>query len=304
MPDEMTAMTALKSGNIDVIKLRNSGSFVDLKKDAEHAENFSFFTPELMLSQYIALNNDHPILKDVKVRKALAALIDVEDIINSLDYGLGTQTIGPFHPSKDYYNSKLSPVKYDLERAKKLLAESGWSDLDNDGDLDKSIDGKSQELALDILISGAELGKKVALMFQESAKKAGVKINIVTKDYRLIRKENLYAQNYDMVASISSSDLAPDDPFIYWHSDNSDLGEQNTYSYKNEKSDELIDQIRSTRDATKRKQHYLALQEQLYEDQPVIFMYAPLDKIVVNKNFEAAATSKRPGYLANTFKQK
>ena len=39
----------------------------------------------------------------------------------------------------------------------------------------------------------------------------------------------------------------------------------------------------------------------MYEDQPVIFLYNPQEKIIVSKNWKASSTMKRPGYFAGTF---
>lgn len=304
IPDEMTAVTAFKDGKIDLMKIRNSSVFHELKEQNQDNDKFQFFTPQLMRQQYFSLNNANIKLKDVNVRKALAYLIDVEDIIKTIDYGYGVQSVGPFHPTKPYYNKSLKPIKQDIEMAKRLLADSGWKDLDNDGDLEKVLEGNLTELELDLLISGSELSKKVALLFQEAAKKAGVIINVVAKPFRRIRSENLRTKDFEIVASLSSSDANPDDPYNYWHSESTDEGEQNIFSYKSEKSDALIEKIRTTRNPQERTKYYLEFQKTLYEDQPVVFLYAPTDKILVSNLFEASACSKRPGYLANTFKTK
>jgi len=42
----------------------------------------------------------------------------------------------------------------------------------------------------------------------------------------------------------------------------------------------------------------------MYEDQPVIWLYCPRQKIIVDADLDAKQTSKRPGYLANTFTPK
>lgn len=303
IPDEMTALTAFKDQSIDLMKMRNSSLFYELQQSEEN-DQYQFFTPQLMIQQYFALNNKRPELSDVNVRRALAHLMDIQDIIKTIDFGYGLQTVGPFHPSKPYYNQSLSPITYDLEKASDLLKGAGWKDSDGDGDLDKIIDNKLIDLELDLLISGSDLSKKVALLFKNSAEKAGIIINIVAKPFSRIRKENLVNHDFDIVASIQSSDASPDDPYAYWHSDNTDPGEKNIFQYENSSTDAMIEKIRTTRDIGERTQLYLDFQKQIYEDQPVIFMYSPTDKILVNKDFEASATSKRPGYLINTFKSK
>lgn len=156
-------------------------------------------------------------------------------------------------------------------------------------------------MKLDFLITGSQLSKNIAILFQESAKKVGVEINIVTKKNALMQKENMSNFNFDMAALANSLDAAPDDPYSRWHSDNAIPGKRNQVGYVNKASDKLIESIRSTRDLDERKKYYLELQELMYDDQPAIFLYSPLQKIMITNRLNATTTTKRPGYLANTF---
>ena len=299
VPDDLTALTMAKEGKLDFFQLRSANDFLDLRDN--HADSFSFHTPQLMFTYYIPMNNKSEILSDKIVRKALSYLIDVEDIIQTLDGGLGVRTIGPFHPTKSYYNESITPISYDINKAKKLLSSSGWQDTDNDGILDKVINGKRTPMELEFLITGSPLSKNIALIFQQNTKKAGVKLNIVAKKMSVMRKENLYTYKYDMAALAKASDVIADDPYSSWHSDNAIPGGSNTAAYNNSEVDALIQKIRQTRDAEKREVYYLEFQKKIYEDQPMIFLYSPLLKFVGNHKLNITTTSKRPGYMANTF---
>ncbi len=299
IPDETSALAAMKEGAFDLMKMRNTDAFLEFRN--EGAETHQFFTPLNMMYLYLAMNNQSPILSDVRVRQALAHCIDVDDIIQNIDGGLGLRTIGHFNPSKSYYNDEIEPIKRDNGKAKDLLSEAGWTDTDGDFVLDKTIDGTRESLKLDLLISGSELGRKVALIFKDGAKDVGVDINIVQKQMSLMRKENLSNFNFDMAALAVTQDAAPDDPYPRWHSDNAKTGGTNFCGYINPRSDALMDEIRVTLDPNERKTAYMELQEIMYEDQPVIFLYSPLQKIVMSNKFTGSSTAKRPGYLANTF---
>jgi peptide/nickel transport system substrate-binding protein len=304
MPDDNTAITALKNKEVDVMTLRNSDVFANLKKEENADSDFQFFTPATIRYYYIALNNDRPQLQDKKVRRALAHLLDIDKIISTIDYGLGRRTTGHFNPAKAYYNNELAPIPFDIEKAKTLLSQAGWKDTDDNGILDKVIDGRKEELTLEILISGNALGENVALLFQNNAKEAGVDIKITRKKSSLISKEHTSPRKYDMAALAISQDAAPDDAFPRWHSSMAVPGERNYANYRSAAADKILKQIRETRDEEKRGYLYMRLQEIMYEDQPVIFLYSPKQKIITNNNIEATATAKRPGYLANTFHKK
>jgi len=180
---------------------------------------------------------------------------------------------------------------------------SGWSDSNSNGTVDKRINNAIVEMNLDILITGSQLSENISLLVQDAAKKAGVNINIVRKKMSLINSEHIGPKKYNLAALVISQDAAPDDPYTRWHSDNIAEG-RNFYSYNSPEADQLMVEIRKEIDAEKRKQLYLKLQEVMYEDQPIIWLYSPRQKIIVNGDLVAKETSKRPGYLANTFTRK
>jgi len=303
IPDENTALTAFKGNQIDVLPTSNAGLFEELQNDENYKDQAHFLSPSLMRYYYIALNNADEKLNDKRVRRAIAHLFDMETIIKTIEYGYGDRTIGHFNPSKSYYNRKLQPIPFDIYKANMLLNEAGWTDTDGDGVVDKNLNGKKVQMDLEILITGSQLSENISLLVQDAAKKAGINLTITRKKMSLINSENIGPKKYNLVALVISQDAAPDDPYSRWHSDNIKEG-RNYYSYSNPEADKLMEDIRSEKDESKRDQLYLQLQEIMYEDQPVIWLYCPRQKIIVDADLDAKQTSKRPGYLANTFTPK
>lgn len=301
VPDELTAITMAKEGTIDLMMMGQSNPFLSLKEDENFNDKWSFHIPQLMRYYYLALNNKSPILSDKRVRNALAHLADIDDYIENIDGGLGVRTIGHFHPSKWYYNDNLAPITFDIDKAKSILAEAGWVDNDGDGILEKAIAGKATKLEFDILMSGSALGKSIALLYQATAAKAGVKLNIITKNMSLMNKENLHIYNFDIAMLSVGMDSNISDPYRRWHSDNKDEARDNIVGYSNPKVDKLIMALRTTKDKAVMKKYFFEIQEEMYKDQPAIFLYCPLNKMIISKKYQATSTTKRPGYMANTF---
>ena len=129
----------------------------------------------------------------------------------------------------------------------------------------------------------------------------GIDINITSKDFRVIRQE-LLNHEFEITPMRLSQDVNRDDPYTKWHTDNAVKGKGNWFGYGNDITDALIDTIRYTLNEDSRMQAYLDLQEIMHDDTPVIFLYSPKGKIVVNKKFDCVASAKRPGYFINTFK--
>ncbi len=303
IPDDNTALTAFKGDQIDVLPIANASLFDELKKDENYKDKAQFLSPSLIRYYYIALNNIDEKLTDKRVRRAIAHLFDMQSILNTIEYGYGDRIIGHFNPAKSYYNTKLKPIPFDIDKSIQLLKEAGWEDSNGDGIVDKKINNTHVEMNLEILITGSSLSENISLLVQEAAKKAGINLSITRKKMSIINSENIGPKKYNLVALVISQDAAPDDPYDRWHSDNIDEG-RNFYSYSNHEADKLMVEIRKEYDESKRKDLYLKLQEIMYEDQPVIWLYCPRQKVILDADLSAKQTSKRPGYLANTFSRK
>jgi peptide/nickel transport system substrate-binding protein len=78
--------------------------------------------------QLLALNNAHKPFDDVRIRKAINYALDIPGIIDTAFYGQGEPSGSPLSPElKNVYDESLrDPYPRDIERAKRLLAESGY----------------------------------------------------------------------------------------------------------------------------------------------------------------------------------
>jgi peptide/nickel transport system substrate-binding protein len=302
IPDEVTAFGQLQSGGVDLMTEVDADKFDDFQKDPNSTNKYSFFNPELFKYYLININNGDPKLSDKRVRKALNHLVDVDDIIKNLENNKAVRINSPVHPIKKTYNSALKPIALDIEAAKTLLTEAGWKDSNKDGIIDKLLNGKKTEMNLDIHISGQELGKRIALMLKDNAAKVGIAITIVEKDFKIIRAENLKTRQYHLVPVVVSQDMQKwDDMSGRWHSRNDNPSGANEISYRNPAVDKLIDNVLVSKNENDRMKIYQDIQQLIYDDYPVIFLYAPQERTIVSKKWNAKATAKRPGYLANTF---
>ncbi|HLF63911.1 MAG TPA: ABC transporter substrate-binding protein [Saprospiraceae bacterium] len=300
VPDENTALTMVKDGSIDVIAEVSPSAFIGLRSDSAFQDRLQFLTPKIPQYYCLELNNKNSILRERNVRKALSHVVDYQGIIDNVAQGMAQRTIGPFHPDVEYYNHTIVEVPFDLAKAKALLAEAGWSDTNGNGVLDKVIEGKRTELNLDITVSQRPEGQAIALLLKENAAKVGIEIDIVTKDGALINQD---ARNrtFEILPSRPRSDVTLVDPFQNWHSNSDAPGGNNRCGFRNAEADSLMTVIRATESATERNTSYKALQRVLAEEQPVIFLYVPLERLIVTKQFEMQPSSRRPGYFENLF---
>lgn len=302
VPDESTGITMLRSGQADIISGISPTVFADLKSSSDSAQ-LSFHTPQVMQYYYLGLNTKDDVLKDKSVRQALAHLLDLELMAKVLMADLATPIASPIHTSKSYYNKTLKPVDFNPVKAKELLSEAGWSDSDNDGTIDKSIDGAQTELDLDILVTQKELGRNVARILKENAAEVGISVNIKSQEWGEIIKDVTQRQ-YDIVAMATRQYPGLDDLYQSWHTSSIGPDGRNITAFGNERTDSIIEQLRITEDEEVRNDLFMEIQQIIYDEQPMIFLFAPTETIVHSADLEMTISSRRPGYFEATAKPK
>ncbi|MCB0585132.1 MAG: hypothetical protein KDD06_07405 [Phaeodactylibacter sp.] len=301
IPDQSAAVVALKDQQIDVTSQIDAKDFVDLRENELVNRYYNLHTPSSLGYYFIGLNNKKPRLSDKRVRRALAHLVDVPALIQDLYYGLAERTVGPFHPTKPYYDKELPPIEYDPEKARALLAEAGWEDTNDNGIVDKEINGERVEMELEYKISASsKFANSQALLFQNNAKKAGVKLNIVPKEFTVLI-DDTKKRDYELYSGAWGQDPVIDDPKQLWHSESDTPDGGNRVSFSNPDADRLIEEIRVTLDEDKRNRLYQEFQELIYEEQPYIFLFSPLERIAISKRFDAKPSARRPGFNVNSF---
>ena len=297
--DPTTAISMLKDQTIDVMNAIPENQFLELRENELVSQNYNFYTPDIIGYYFLYLNMRSPKLEDKRVRRALAHLFDVEEVLKSVKLGFAVPIIGPIHPTRPYYNKNLEPIKLNVEKARTLLNEAGWTDSNGNGTVDKMVDGELIEMNLQYLITpNNPTSNNIALIFKNEAQKAGVNIVVTPKEANVLR-DDIKKREFEVWSGGALQDMV-DDPKQFWHTSSDTPNGFNRFGFGNAESDALIDELRRTLDEEKRGQMYLKLQEIIYEEQPAIFMYATKDRIAIHKRFKGVKMSLvKPGYFEN-----
>lgn len=123
---------------------------------------------------FLGINSDRRILRDGKVRRAIALLLSRADMAEVSFGGFGKATSTPFDP--DFYGLEgctLPPIKYDKRAAVELLEEAGFRDIGSAGI--RYSEDSSLELSL---VVNKENSFRVAMArsIQQSLSKASIKV--------------------------------------------------------------------------------------------------------------------------------
>ncbi len=294
--DQTSALVSLKAGNLDVMRSIKSKDYDELPKSEKFNLNFNKYTPKQLAYTYIGLNLKKKQFSSKLTRQALCHLLDVDQMIETIKYRQAQRVIGPIHPTKPEYNTNILPYEFNVEKARKMLADDGWKDTNGDGTIDKMIDGERVEFVVTFTFNaGNDERKATALLFQEEARKVGITVNVLAQDWS-VYLDKQKRHEFDMFFGAWIGTPVPWDPKQIFHTESSNDG-SNYVSYGNQQSDALIDSIRDEIDENRRKIYYLKLQEMLHEDVPYIFLWAPYERIAIHKKFTNADTYvMRPGY--------
>lgn len=300
---EEEAIELARKGELDIITEIKPSNFVELSEDKELQNSFNFSTPEQFAYYYIGLNTKKGKLEDRDTRRALAHLIDRKELIKTLLYRMGKTVDGPIPSSKNYYNSEISPIQFSVEKAQALLQKAGWKDTDEDGILDKKINGERTNFTLKYKFNKHNpIHQYIGELFKVDAKKAGIQIELVPLDWSVLLQD---VQNRDFELIMMGWGQSPslEDMKQIWHSDSDTKTGSNFVGFGNSESDQLIDDIRTTVNPNKMNKLYQRLQEIIYKEQPYIFLFRPFKQIMISKKFKDNETfSLPPNYNIRQFK--
>jgi peptide/nickel transport system substrate-binding protein len=291
---------------LDVLAITKPSKYIDLKENDNFQKNYDLSSPETFSNVFLGINTKNEKFTDKRVRRAIAHLVNRDDIISSLYSELAIKTNSPINPKKPYYNNDLKEVKFDVEAAKKLLAEAGWKDSDKNGSVDKMIGGKKVEMVIKFKYNdGNDTRKNIGILFQEAAAKAGVKVELEVREWKAYLSD-LKSRQYDIVCGgWNNSSPSLDDLKQIWHTSSDSPDGSNRTGFGNAETDKLIDEIRITFDEKKRTELYKRIQEIIADEQPCVFICVPSACLVIHKRFKNAETTVLgPGYRLESFQLK
>lgn len=275
-----TRMLALKGGELDCDSL-SPEQWINQTSGPE-------FAPDGFLRKvrrpgrtfcYVGLNQKNPLFQDRRVRQALSHLVDRERIVRDVYRDLARPVSGPFFLDSPACDKSVAPYPFDVEKAKRLLAEAGWRDTDGDGVLDR--DGKKFQFTVMYPNVNPNYQKMLPILKEDMAK-AGVRLEILALEWSVV-VERIGKRDFDASLIAWTQTLTPD-PYQLWHSDHADVeGSSNYIAFSNPEADRLIEKIRLCFDEKEREELYHQFHRLLHEETPYLFLVSQDELFVVNR---------------------
>ncbi|MGL6199160.1 MAG: ABC transporter substrate-binding protein [Lachnospiraceae bacterium] len=170
---------ALRSGEIDGIfgSMRLSyDAFEELSTESGYTTQIS---DDTSMTRYLGFNLGADPFDDLLVRQAVSYAIDQDTISTTVFQGLELPADKLFPSSKAFCDVDVQTYDYDIEKAKALLEEAGWTDSDGDGIREK--DGQTLELSMCYYQDTGNLSD-LALAIASGLEEIGVKVTSQTMD--------------------------------------------------------------------------------------------------------------------------
>ncbi len=268
VPDAGNRRALLERGDADVSYDLPNKDFYELKNDGKLT---IISTPYSNGIQYIGMNVQHPPFNDVKVRDAVAYALPYQKIMDVVLYGLGKPMFGaPADAATEVAWPQPHKFSTDLDKAKKLLAESGVGNI-------------NVPISFDLGFAG--VNQPICELVQESLLKIGITTTIDKVPGANWRTE-LTKKTMPLFTNVFSGWLDYPEYFFYWcyHSGKSIF---NTMDYQSPQMDTFIDGARAaaaTGDWDSYNKDVKGFVDLAFTDMPRIPLYQPYVNVAMQKN--------------------
>jgi peptide/nickel transport system substrate-binding protein len=278
IPDASSRVTQFLSGGVD---FTDSLSPEEVERVAREPglQVVEFWGPAFI---YVGWNLRREPFDDPAVRLALTLGIDRQTVVDNLWGKYGRVSHSPVLQNVWIYDRTLVPHPYDPERAKRLLAERGWTDHDGDGVLDK--DGR--RLALE-LMTNVDNRQRVdaTVLIQSHLARIGVEVAPRALEFQSFVTRT---QEGDFDAFIGAWTMPTGLDFrAFFHSE--EIGDGSNYiAYSNAEVDALLDDIRAQAEMADAEPLLLRLQQVLHRELPYTFLWESKRAVGINRRVHDA----------------
>ncbi|MGI9579517.1 MAG: ABC transporter substrate-binding protein [Microthrixaceae bacterium] len=232
VPDNQTRVNGLLSGEYDVIMTSSAEAAEQLIAEGE-AGSISL-TQSMVNAEvgFLMFNEGRAPFNDEGARRAVATAIDRELYNQVVNFGIPETASGPFAPGAPGYVEDAGFPEYDLEEAKRLVADY------------EQRTGAPLEFSY---LHGNDAGSiRAAQFIAEQLEQAGINVNIQTREQATLIAEALGTE-WDLMAFRNFPGGAPDGNYPWWYS----TSVVNFPKMDDPVIDQLMDQGRSELDRDK-----------------------------------------------------
>lgn len=261
IPDSAAAKAALYSGGIDAFISPSPSDVVEMRGRSDVVVD----TTPVMTMVALLLQTNDPVLKDVRVRRALALALDTPEIAKSVTEGLSAINNSAVPSSSPFYDAvQATGFKRDLTAAKKLLAEAGYR-----GQPIRMIANKRYEALY-----------SAAVLVQAMASEAGINIELEVLDWAT-QLDRYTKGQYQSMAFIYSARI---DPSLNYEMVTGDKATQPRKVWDTPYAQTRLAESMVSRDKARRQVLFDEMHKQMLQDVPMIVLFNASDATAMRKS--------------------
>ena len=238
--------------------------------------------------EFLGFNFQNPMLADPYVRKAISAALDRNQIAEEAYYELATPTNSPVPPSSYLYNKDADKAEFEEGACAAVLEEGGWSDANDDGIVDKAIDGASYSLATTMIVNNENPMRAAAAdIICEKLNQNGMHITVEKlpfDDYI----SRLQSNDYNMF--LGGVDFSEALDYAFLLSTAAASGGQNYMMYSSSDMDSAIYDTYSAVSTDDLKKAYLQIQYVFTRDMPVVGLLFQNNALIYRNAIKSVAS--------------
>jgi len=282
IPDDAVRVAALQNGEVDLaVNIPPHLAAII----AGHPRVFLSTAPSIRTLQLMFVTHEFDaqhklvgpykgVTADKRVRQAITSAIDADEIIKSVLDGKAIRVATMLTPLHFGYDAALKPVKQDLAKTKKLLAEAGYA-----GGLDLTLNSPQGRYVRD---------KEVAEAVTGQLTKAGIKTTLRTHEFVSYLNNMVYTHKAGPVWLIGwgTGTIDAESVYVPLFRTGSNLG-----NYSNPDFDGMVDQAQSMMDEKQRLALYQKINKLWIDDAAAVPLYQQMDLYGANKRLNWKARS-------------
>jgi peptide/nickel transport system substrate-binding protein len=230
----------------------------------------------------IFFNLETPVLKDKRVREAVAHALDLDRMVETVFYGAAKVSPSPISVAlAPFYDPTVKARAFDPARSEKLLDEAG---------LPRKADGMRVQLRL---LINPFIDSRLADFVRQSLRRVGIDATTQNLEFGAYVKGVYTDRAFDLTIESLTNVF---DPTVgvqrgYW-SKNFRIGLpfSNSARYESPEADRLLEAAAVENDPAKRKALFREFQHLIHRDIPSVDLLSPLEVVIANSKLRNYAT--------------
>ena len=285
VPDDTMRGLELRKGGIDLV-------VNDLAPDIVHQLRSD---PTLQVVEgpgtdyaYVGINLRDSVLRDVRVRQALAYAVDREAIVTHLRRGLARPAVGILPPMSWAFTPDVADYRFDPEKAAALLDEAGYRDPDGTG--------PAPRLHLTLKVSSTEFNRLQSSVLQQDFARVGVALDVRTYEFATLYADVLKG-NFQLFTLQWVGVSDPDMLRRVFHSKQMPPSGFNRGFFSSPAVDGLIDEATVSNDDEKRKALYGDAQRLIGTEVPYLSLWYKTNVAIARRDLTGVRLSPAADFL-------